>query len=237
MAFLKLKEREQNTKLIIISVLISVSIILQVYFQIILNIEIVFSHFFYIPILLACLWWKKKGLIIPFSLAGLLIFLPILTGLDIISVNHVDNLFRALLLIIIGLVVAFLSEQISKKEQQLTGRVKELNCLYGIIKTINDPNRSIEEILHSTLDRIKCAWQFPKLVSAKIDFDGKEYKTENFQKTPWQIYKAVMVRDKELSVNIHYLEEKEFLKEEETLLNEILHQLKAIFDLKLTWIK
>ncbi len=40
-----------------------------------------------------------------------------------------------------------------------------------------------------------------------------------------------------LAIDIHYLEDQTFFKEEEDLLEEILQQLKAIFDLKLTWIK
>lgn len=65
-----------------------------------------------------------------------------------------DNILRALLLIIVGIVIAILSEHISKTENKLKGRVKELNCLYGIITTINDPNKSVEEMLTSIIDKI-----------------------------------------------------------------------------------
>ena len=43
------------------------------YFHSILHIETVFTHFFYIPIILACYWWRKKGLIVPVFLSLLLI--------------------------------------------------------------------------------------------------------------------------------------------------------------------
>ena len=61
-------------------------------------------------------------------------------------------------------------------------------------------------------------------------------KTPNFINSPWKFSKAISVTDKELAIHIHYIEEQSFLKEEEELLEEILQQLKAIFDLKLTWI-
>ena len=47
----------------------------------------------------------------------------------------------------------------------------------------------------------------------------------------------VSIKEKMLAIDIHYLEDQTFFKEEEDLLEEILQQLKAIFDLKLTWIK
>ena len=148
-----------------------------------------------------------------------------------------DNILRALLLIAVGVVVAFLSEHISRTENKLKGRVKELNCLYGIITTISDPNKSVQEILISTVDKIRCAWQAPKLICAKISFDGKVYKTSNFTHSPWKLSKAVSIKEKELAIDLHYVEEQNFLMEEENLLEEILQQLKAIFDLKLSWIK
>lgn len=233
----KIKERDDKLKILIISIFLLVSIILQFYFQLILKINIIFSHFFYIPIILACLWWKRNGLIVPMFLAFLLIIFPLFFGENIFIFTHVDNFLRALLLIAVGIVVAFLSEQISKTEHKLKGRVKELNCLYGIITTINDPNKSVQEILTSTIDKIRCAWQIPTLICAKITFDGKVYKSTNYKNSPWKLSKKVLIKEKELAIDIHYIEEQKFLKEEENLLEEILHQLKAIFDLKLTWIK
>jgi K+-sensing histidine kinase KdpD len=237
MVITKIKEREDKLKILIISILLSISIILQLYFQLILRIEIIFSHFYYIPIILACLWWKRNGLVIPAFLATLLIFFPIFIGENIFSLTHIDNIFRAILLIVVGIVLAVLSKHISKTENQLKGRIKELNCLYGIITTINDPNKSVSEILTSTIDKIRCAWQVPKLICAKITFDGKTYQTPNFKHSPWKLSKAISIKEKELAIDIHYIEEQNFLKEEEALLEEILKQLKAIFDLKLTWIK
>ena len=136
----KVKERDDKLKIFIIFILLLISIILQLYFQFILKIGIIFSHFFYIPIILACLWCKRNGLVVPAFLASLLIILPFFISENIFILTHVDNILRALLLITVGIVVAISSEHISKTENKLKGRVKELNCLYGIITTINDPN-------------------------------------------------------------------------------------------------
>ena len=113
---LKIKRYEEQFKILVISALLFVSCFLTYYFLRILNITIVFSHFFYVPIFLACFWWKKKGLIVPIILAGLLIFLTLFSGLDDINI---DYLLRGFMFVIIGTIVSILSNQVSKAEEIL----------------------------------------------------------------------------------------------------------------------
>ncbi len=113
---LKIKRYEEQFKILVIIALLFVSCFLTYYFFRILNITIVFSHFFYVPIFLACFWWKKKGLIVPIILAGLLIFLTLFSGLDDINI---DYLLRGFMFVIIGTIVSILSNQISKAEEIL----------------------------------------------------------------------------------------------------------------------
>ena len=114
-----MKDYEEKLKLLVVIILLSISFFLAFYFYFILKINIVFSHFFYIPIILATLWWKKKGLIIPIFLAGILIFFPIFLELNMMGIYSMDNFVRASLFIVIGILVSFLSEQISKTEKRL----------------------------------------------------------------------------------------------------------------------
>jgi signal transduction histidine kinase len=114
-----MKDYEEKLKLLVVIILLSISFFLAFYFYFILKINIVFSHFFYIPIILATLWWKKKGLIIPIFLAGILIFFPIFLELNMMGIYSIDNFVRASLFIVIGILVSFLSEQISKTEKRL----------------------------------------------------------------------------------------------------------------------
>ena len=128
MVLLKVKEREGSLKNLILFILLSISIFLQLHFQIILKTGIIFSHFFYIPIILACFWWKRNGLVIPAFLALLLIIFPIFIGENIYLLTDVDNLLRALLLISVGIVVAILSEHISKTENKLKEQIGRASC-------------------------------------------------------------------------------------------------------------
>lgn len=206
------------------------SISLAFAFNFILKLTIVYSHFFYIPTILGCFWWRYKGIIIPVLLSCLIIILPQ-------QLFSTDNLLRAFVLIGVGIVVSLLSDRIYKAESNLKGRVKELNCLYKINKAINNPNSSVDEILGGILDKIRCGWLYPELACVKIVFNGNEYKTKNFKPTPWRISREVLVHNKHLVIDMHYLENVPFRKEEIELLEEITDQLRVIFELKLTWIK
>ena len=111
---LKIKNGEVIKKIIIIVSLLCISCFLTYYFNIILKINIIFSHFFYLPLILACIWWKYKGIFVSLFLAGLLIIIPFLAG----SYSFLfENLIRAIILILIGVVIAFLSKQISMVDE------------------------------------------------------------------------------------------------------------------------
>jgi len=86
------------------------------YFHKVLNTGTVFTHLFYIPIFLSTYWWKRKGLIVPLFLSLFLVFSNhFLRGYQF----DVDDYFRALMFIIIGVVVMLLSEKIDKANEDL----------------------------------------------------------------------------------------------------------------------
>ena len=69
--------------------------------------------------------------------------------------------------------------------RQLRERVKELNCLYGISKLVQDTDLSLREILQGTLERIPPAWQYPEITRARITLAGQAYETPGFRETRW----------------------------------------------------
>ena len=108
----------------------------------------------------------------------------------------------------------------------LKERVNELICLFGLSKLFEHPGISINEVFQGTLDLIPSAWQFPEILSAKIIFNNREYKTVNFKETNWKLESSFKINENLLEVEIHYLEEKFFLEEEKSLLYEIGNRLK-----------
>jgi len=108
------------------------------YLHVILGTEVVFSHFFYIPIILASLWWKKKGLVVAVSLALLLVLSYFLSaGPD---VAFVSDLLRASMFIVVAAAVAMLSEKMTKAEAGLREYAKNLE------ETVEERTKEIKKL-------------------------------------------------------------------------------------------
>ncbi|MBW1614842.1 MAG: GAF domain-containing protein, partial [Deltaproteobacteria bacterium] len=100
------------------------------YFHVIFQSGTVFTHFFYIPIILASLWWKRKGLTVAIFLGLFLIFSHhFLRDYAVTS----DDYFRALMFLVIGSVAALVSERIYKSQE----KAAHLNAVLHAIRGVN----------------------------------------------------------------------------------------------------
>jgi two-component sensor histidine kinase len=109
-----------------ISVMVSLFVgccLLTYYFHAILGIGTIFTHFFYIPIILSALWWKKKGLPVAVLLAVLLILSSNFLKREMPNYNDYP---RAVMFISIAVVVAILSEMRTQAEEALQKARDEL---------------------------------------------------------------------------------------------------------------
>jgi len=97
--------------------LVLLSCVLTYYFHFVLRSEIVFTHFYYIPIVLSAVWWKRKSLWVPFFLAGVLILTDWISPLQ--SDYLYDDLFRSIMFISISVITILLSERIEKSQIKL----------------------------------------------------------------------------------------------------------------------
>ena len=123
-------------------------------------------------------------------------------------------------------------QKLKESEHKLEGRVKELNCLYEISKTIERLDVSFEEIIQDTLDLIPPACQFSEITCAKITYDEITYATKNFKETKWKVATDLFINEKLMNIEVYYLEERPFVKEESNLINDIGQRLKIIFERK-----
>ena len=132
-------------------------------------------------------------------------------------------------------------KELKKREHDLGERVKEITCLYNILKITVQPNISVEEIIDKTLNFIPPAWQYPNITCAKIVFKGKEFISENFKTTKWN-QKAIIKEhgNKIGTVEIYYLKEMPeidegpFLQEERSLIDAIADILSRFIEQKNT---
>lgn len=108
-------ELKEKYKFLLVGALVATAVILTYYFHFILKIHIIFTHFFYVPIILSALFWKRKGLSVAVFLAA------ILTLSNYFATNKItiDDVLRAVMFIAISVVVVILSEEISKREEAL----------------------------------------------------------------------------------------------------------------------
>ncbi len=117
-------EIREKYKITIISILLFIAAFLTYYFHAVLKTGIIFTHFFYIPIILSAIWWKRKGIFI-----ALLLIFVLFSGVFIFAKRTpgIDNMVRAFMFLVISSVVIFLSERIAKSEQLLRKAHDELN--------------------------------------------------------------------------------------------------------------
>jgi len=78
------------------------------YFHFILKTEVIFTHLFYVPIILASLWWARKGIAVAVFLSLLLLISHILSPLETPIWTDVA---RVTMFVIVSAVIAILNEK------------------------------------------------------------------------------------------------------------------------------
>jgi PAS domain S-box-containing protein len=130
-------------------------------------------------------------------------------------------------------------ELLRKRTYELGERVKELQCLINVTKSIQKENVNIEKILRETVNYIPSAYQFSKITCARIIWGNKEFKSSKFSETCWCQSSDIIIEEQvEGKVQVYYLEEMPeseegpFLKEERYLINAIADQLSGAIQRK-----
>ncbi len=122
-----------------------------------------------------------------------------------------------------------------RAQVELRERVKELRCLYGIAKLVEEPEISLEGILHGIVKLLPPAWLYPDIASARIILDGKSYLTSPFKESRQMQKAKIVVGGKSRGkVELFYaeempeLDEGPFLKEERVLIEAVAREISLI---------
>ncbi len=190
---------KESSKISLIVILIILSCSLTVYFHVVENKGTVFSHFFYIPIILSAIWWQRRGLPVAFFLAAFLLFGHFFLRDYVVTIN---DFFRATMFIIVPLIISFFSKKIAQAE----GRINYLTTIVSLIQSVNklviqefNRERLIEGIASAIAEN-------PGYISVKValyDENGKpqnevtRYNSRESQKTEIQQtrYKQPYIND------------------------------------------
>jgi PAS domain S-box-containing protein len=128
-------------------------------------------------------------------------------------------------------------EELRKRTLDLSERIKELNCLYGISKLIENKDATLEQVLQGIVNLVSSAWQYRDVACARIVLDDQEYKTDDFRETPWKQTSLITAHGKQIgTLDVCYLEERPeehegpFMSEERRLLDAVAERLGRIVE-------
>ena len=124
-----------------------------------------------------------------------------------------------------------------KRTYDLEERVRELNCLYGISKVVEQQDISLEEIFQGTVNLIPASWRYPEITCARVILGDQVFETDKFNESVWKQGCDIIVNGKRAgALEVFYLEERPeiyegpFLKEERNLIDAIAERLAKIIE-------
>ncbi len=123
-----------------------------------------------------------------------------------------------------------------KRTRDLGERVKELNCLYSILKLVEQQNVSWDTIFRGIVRLIPPAIQYPETACARlITYKGPEFSTENFIRTAKRLETVICDNGKTVGrLEVCYIEDKgitpDFMPEEKHMISAVGEHLGKIFE-------
>ncbi|MCP4678966.1 MAG: PAS domain-containing sensor histidine kinase [Deltaproteobacteria bacterium] len=122
-------------------------------------------------------------------------------------------------------------------EARLRERVKELSCLYEVVRIADRPGASFDEVLQEIAELLPPAWQYPEITSGRIILDERVYCKDGFKETSsMQSAKIVVGGEIRGCIEVVYLEQRPqlyegpFLKEERNLINALGREISGIVE-------
>jgi len=168
---------EQRKKLTLIITIIA-CVIINGYSTFILAKEIVYTHFFYIPIILAGLWYHKKAIYIAAFLGALHVLTAFFFIPDLSALRFFETLQRAAIFLTVAYVIGYVSEKRANAEKRIIierDRSQEILSAIGEAVYILDPGLNITEVNRTHLKMFDM--KIEEVIGMKcyeLFFNGKE---------------------------------------------------------------
>ncbi|MEF8943255.1 MAG: PAS domain S-box protein [Desulfohalobiaceae bacterium] len=121
---------------------------------------------------------------------------------------------------------------LQQKSRELEERVKELDCLYGLSRLIEQPGISRQELMQSTVELIPFGWQYPDMTCARLLLEGEAFYSSDSRETAWKQSADIVANGSSAGrIEVFYLQEAPesvegpFLSRERELLENIAESL------------
>ncbi|MCX5852841.1 MAG: hypothetical protein NT072_12465 [Deltaproteobacteria bacterium] len=101
----------EKLKMAIVASLVVVAMSITCYYHSILKTDVLFAHLFYVPVVMAAIWYRRWGVLVALIL-GVFILLSHVIFLKDMPI--MDDLIRAVMFLVIGVIIATLTEGLTK---------------------------------------------------------------------------------------------------------------------------
>lgn len=124
-------------KVIVVGLLILLCLLMTYYFHFVIKTQIVFTHLFYIPIVIASIYWKRAGITISIFLGGYLIISQIISSIEVTP----SDLIRSIMFV----TIAFVITTIMNKNKNFIIRLKQTEEYIAINKELKESNELLQK--------------------------------------------------------------------------------------------
>jgi len=177
MMWKEFENQKEKYKIALIAGLLAGCCLAVYYFQVSFGVSGVVALIFYIPIIFAAIWWKRKGLIVAGFSSAFLIFNYVFLRPDITTNN---DYFRALMFIVVCFVAVKLSERIAKAKDTLAAANQQLNASNQQLDASNQQLRATDQQLRAANQQLKALNQ--QLLASEQEIRKKEAETREARK-------------------------------------------------------
>lgn len=127
-----------RSRLAFIASLTALCAVATVYFHIFLRVEIVFTHIFYIPIVLAAIWFERRSFLVTALLGTVLIVTDIMASLS----GFYEDIMRVSVMFFVNFITVLLAESLEESEEVIHETEEKYRT---IVETARDAIITVDE--------------------------------------------------------------------------------------------
>jgi HEAT repeat protein len=118
----------RDYKLLVLVVLVAISLLLELIVHWYFDIEVVYSHFFYIPVVLAGIWYGTRGALVAVVLGAALLAGTYFSN----GVIDFGSVIRALMFVLVALVIGVVSDLMRREQDKMINEVADAALQSGL---------------------------------------------------------------------------------------------------------